>query len=55
MSKREFSEEDFCPEGSHEWIVFNESFDHQFGTKIVAPYLVCNQCPHTQDMPEKEY
>lgn len=32
-------------ECDHQWIVTDDSFDHEFGTHRIPPYLECNLCP----------
>lgn len=36
-------EDDF--ECEHQWSVTDDSFDHEFGTHRIPPYLECNLCP----------
>lgn len=39
-----------CP---HDWAVTDDSFDHEFGTHHVEPYLECNVCGETAPMPSE--
>lgn len=39
-----------CP---HEWSVTDDSFDHEFGTHRIEPYLECNVCGETAPMPRE--
>ncbi len=44
------SDDDYeCP---HEWSETDDSFDHEFGTRYIEPYLVCNVCGETAAMDE---
>lgn len=35
----------------HDWTRCDDSFDHQFGTETIKPYLECNICGETSDIP----
>lgn len=39
-----------CP---HDWTVTDDSFDHEFGTHRIEPYLECNVCGETAPRPRE--
>lgn len=44
------AEDNECP---HDWSVTDDSFDHEFGTHRIEPYLECNVCGETAPMPRE--
>lgn len=40
-------------ECDHRWSVTDDSFDHEFGTHRVTPYLECNNCGETKALDDE--
>ncbi len=42
-----------CPEcGADSWSRRDDSFDHEFGTHRIKPYMQCTECDTTAEIPE---
>lgn len=43
-------DEDCCPNGECEMHAYDDSYDDEFGTVRIAPYLECNVCGRKEAM-----